>query len=163
MTKGAEVEMTSNGVVTVQAHVTYEAAAEALQAGLRKAEELGIRVGICIVDANGASVVVARMTGATARVEEGARGKATAAAGLGVSTKEFIEKRLQHNEALWRAMSSKPTTFMVEGGFPLRYQGKSVGGVGVSGAKHEEDSQVSEAVAEAFAKLAEREEAATGV
>lgn len=127
---------------------------EALQAGLDKAKELGVRVGIAIVDTNGNAVVIIRMDGSNGKADEGARGKAAFAAGLGVSTADFIENRLKHNEALWRAMAARPGIFVVQGGYPPKYEGRSVGGVGVSGAKHEEDSQVAEAVANRFTELA---------
>jgi uncharacterized protein GlcG (DUF336 family) len=141
-------------LVVTQQQVALGPAMESLQAGLDKARELGVRVGIVIVDTNGNTVVAIRMDGSGGRADEGARGKAVFAAGLGVSTADFIEKRLQHNEALWRALSSRQGIFVVQGGYPLKYEGRSVGGVGVSGAKHEEDSQVAEAVANRFAELA---------
>jgi uncharacterized protein GlcG (DUF336 family) len=143
-----------DGLVVTQTHIALEPAMASLQAGLDKARELGVRVAIAIVDTNGNTVVTIRMDGSGGRTDEGARGKATFAAGLGVSTAEFIEKRLQHNEALWRAMSSRQGIFVVQGGYPMKFEGRSVGGVGVSGAKHEEDSQVAEAVANRFEELA---------
>ena len=146
--------MAGDGIVVTQTHVALAPAMDALQAGLAKARELNIRVGIAIVDTNGHTVVAVRMDGSGGRADEGGRGKAVLAAGLGVSTADFIENRLKHNEALWRAMSSRPDSFIVQGGFPLKYNGRSVGGVGVSGAKHEEDSQVAEAVANRFAEIA---------
>jgi glc operon protein GlcG len=151
--------MATNGsrLVRTQTHVTLAAAQAAIEAGLRKAEEMGVRIGIVVVDTNGHTVASARMDGAGGRADEGARGKAVFAAGLGISTAEFIEKRLMHNEPLWRAMSSRHEIFVVQGGYPLKYQGRSVGGVGVSGAKHEEDSQVAESAANHFAEEAARE------
>ena len=141
-------------LVVTQAHVALGPAMEALQAGLAKAREIKVRVGIAIVDANGNTVVTVRMDGSGGRADQGGRGKAVAAAGLGVSTADFIENRLKHNEPLWRAMASRQDMFLVQGGFPLKVDGRTVGGVGVSGAKHEEDSQVSQAVADRFAELA---------
>lgn len=141
-------------LVVTQVHVALGPAMEALQAGLAKALEIKVRVGIAIVDANGNTVVTVRMDGSGGRADQGGRGKAVAAAGLGVPTADFIENRLKHNEALWRAMSSRQDMFLVQGGFPLKVDGRTVGGVGVSGAKHEEDSQVSKAVADRFAELA---------
>ena len=146
--------MARDDLVVTQTQVGLGAAMDSLQAGLDKAKEMGVRVGIAIVDTNGNTVVTVRMDGSNGRADEGARGKATFAAGLGVSTADFIENRLKHNEALWRAMASRPGIFVVQGGYPLKFEGRSVGGVGVSGAKHEEDSQVAEAVANRFTELA---------
>jgi uncharacterized protein GlcG (DUF336 family) len=145
--------MSDGNLVVTQTHVALAPAMEALKSGMEKAKEIGIRVGIAIVDANGHTVVTVRTDGAGGRADEGARGKAVCAAGLGVPTAEFIEKRLVHNEPLWRAMSARPDIFLVQGGYPLKYQGKTVGGVGVSGGKHEEDSQVAEAVSTRFGEI----------
>jgi glc operon protein GlcG len=146
-------------IVRTQTHITLVAAQSSIEAGLRKAEELGVNIGIVVVDQNGHTVASARMDGAGGRADEGARGKAVFAAGLGVPTAEFIEQRLVHNEALWRAMSSRHEIFVVQGGYPMKYNGRSVGGVGVSGAKHEQDSQVAEAAANSFAAQAAAENA----
>jgi uncharacterized protein GlcG (DUF336 family) len=145
--------MTHDDLVVTQRQVRLGPAMECLQAGLAKAAQLDLRVSIAIVDTEGHTVAVVRMDGSGGRTDEGARGKASTAANLGVSTAEFIETRLKQNEALWRAMSSRPGTFMVEGGFPLLLDGKAVGGVGASGAKAEQDALVSGAVAEAWDKL----------
>jgi uncharacterized protein GlcG (DUF336 family) len=133
-----------------QGHVGYLAAERVVAAALAAAEDLGVRVGVSVVDANGFLVAFARMDGAPARVEEGASGKARFAASLGRSTGDFIEQRLRHDEVLWRAMSANTDVFIVPGGFPLLHEGLPVGGVGVSGAKHEQDSEVAAAGAAAF-------------
>jgi uncharacterized protein GlcG (DUF336 family) len=144
-------------IVRTQTHVTLGAAQAAIEAGIAKARDLGVNIGIVVVDANGRMVASARMDGASDRADEGARGKAAMAAGLGVPTAEFIEKRLVHNEPLWRAMAARTDIFPVQGGYPLKYKGQKVGGVGCSGAKHEEDSQCAEAAANHFAAAAERD------
>lgn len=144
-------------LVRMQAHVTFAAAEAAVQEGLRKAQEMGVRVGICVTDAHGDMVMFVRMDGAPGGVDKGAKGKARFAASIGRSTHDFIENRLKQNEALWRAMSANPDVFIVPGGFPMKYDGRTVGGVGVSGAKHEEDSIVSQTVADAFNQAAAAE------
>ena len=62
-----------------------------MSAGLSKADELGVRIGISVVDASGLLVAFARMDGAPGRAEEGATGKARFAAAIGRSTGDFIE------------------------------------------------------------------------
>jgi glc operon protein GlcG len=138
-----------------QDHVTYAAAAAAIEAGLRKAEELGMRIAIVVTDANGGMVAVARMDGASMNTHKGALGKATASASLGRSTEDFLENRLKKDEALWRAISANPDSFIVPGGYPLVVDGRTVGAVGVSGGRHEDDSQVARAAMERFDELAD--------
>lgn len=144
----------SSEAVRGQQHVTLDAADAAVRAGLARAAEIGVKIGICVTDAHGDVVAFARMDGAPGRSDQAARGKAAFAAGMGLPTGDFIEKRLRKDEVLWRAMSSNPDIFVVPGGFPLLYEGSSVGGVGVSGAAHEQDSIVAEAAADHFASAA---------
>lgn len=140
-------------VRTVQ-HVTYEAASTALQAGVEKAKELGVRAGIVVTDANGEIVAAAKLDGANPRAWRGGLAKANASAGLGMSTEAFLEKRLTKDEVLWRALSGNPDSMFVPGGIPLLHGGKSVGAVGVSGGHYADDAKVAQAVADRFAELA---------
>jgi uncharacterized protein GlcG (DUF336 family) len=135
-------------------HVTYEAATETLRAGLDKAAELGLNVGIVVTDATGEVVAAARTDGAGPKTWRGGLMKATVAAAMGRSTRDFIEQRLKGDEVLWRAMTASPDTFLVPGGSPLIYQGKSVGGVGVSGGHYNDDERVANAAAARFSELA---------
>lgn len=135
-------------------HVTYAAAAESIQAGLAKAAELGINAGIVVTDGTGEIVVSARTDGANPRAWRGGLAKATVAAGMGISTETFLEKRLKQDEVLWRALSGNPDTMFVPGGVPLLVDGKSVGAVGVSGGHYADDAKVAQAVADRFAELA---------
>lgn len=140
-------------VVRVQRHVTYDAAVEALRAGVDKARELGVRAGIVVVDGFGEIVTVAKLDGANPKAWRGGLGKALMASGMGISTEDFIEKRLKNDEVLYRALSANPDTFIVPGGYPLLYEGKPVGGVGVSGGHYTDDSHVARAVAERYHEL----------
>lgn len=135
-------------------HVTYAAAAESIQAGLAKARELGINAGIVVTDAIGEIVVTARTDGANPRAWRGGLAKATVAAGMGISTETFLEKRLKQDEVLWRALSGNPDTMFVPGGVPLLIDGRSVGAVGVSGGHYTDDAKVAQAVADRFTELA---------
>lgn len=144
--------MEVRSVVRTEAHVTLEAAEGAIRAAVQTAEAMDVRVAIVVVDANGNFVAGVRMDGCRGRADEGAKGKAVFAIGTPRGTEDFIETRLKHNEALWRAMANRHDIWPVQGGFPLLYRGLSVGGVGVSGAKHEQDSVVAQAAATHFAE-----------
>lgn len=140
-------------VVRVVRHVTYAAAAEALTAGVAAAAELGVRAGIVVTDATGEIVAAAKADGANPRAWRGGLAKANAAAGLGMSTEAFLEKRLTKDEVLWRALSPSPDAMFVPGGVPLVYDGRSVGAVGVSGGHYDDDAKVAQAVADRYAEL----------
>jgi uncharacterized protein GlcG (DUF336 family) len=141
-------------IVKVQRNVTYAAAAEALRAALAKADELGVGAGVVVTDTRGEIVAAGKTERAGPKAWRGGLPKATAAAGLGRSTEEFLEKRLKQDEVLWRAMSANPETFLVPGGVPLIYDGVAVGAVGVSGGHYADDAKVAQAGADRFAELA---------
>ena len=140
-------------VVRVQRHVTYAAAARALEAGVAKAAQLGTNAAIVVTDTFGEIVAAARTDGANPKAWRGGHAKATAAAAMGRTTEEFVEQRLRHDEVLWRAMSAHTDVMLVPGGVPLLFDGASVGGVGVSGGHYEKDAIVAQAVADRFAEL----------
>lgn len=139
-----------------QRHVTLEAAQEVIAAGLAKAAEIGVNVGLVVVDASGEMVASARMDRAGARTCLGGMAKAKVAASIGRSTEDFLEQRLKKDEVLWRALSGNPDAMFVPGGFPLLVEGKSVGGVGASGGHYNDDAKVAKAAADHFADLATR-------
>ncbi len=145
-------------LVKVQRHVTYAAAAEVLRAALAKAQELGVNAGVVVTDARGEIVTAGKTEGAGAKTWRGGHMKATAAAGMGRSTEEFLETRLKQDEVLWRAMSANPEIFLVPGGVPLIYESGSVGAVGVSGGHYADDAKVAQAGADRFAELVEQGE-----
>jgi uncharacterized protein GlcG (DUF336 family) len=140
-------------VFRTQRHVTYAAAQQVLAAGVAAAVDLGVNVGIVVVDASGEIVAAARMDRAGARTWHGGLAKAKVAASMGRSTEEFVEQRLKQDEVLWRALSGNPDAMFVPGGFPLLVEGKSVGGVGVSGGHYRDDAKVAQAAAQRFDEL----------
>jgi uncharacterized protein GlcG (DUF336 family) len=136
-----------------QRHVTLAAARAAIDAGLAKAAEIGVNVGLVVVDASGEMVASARMDKAGARTWMGGMAKAKVAASMGRSTEDFLEQRLKKDEVLWRALSGNPDAMFVPGGFPLLVDGKSVGGVGASGGHYNDDAKVAKAAADRFHEL----------
>lgn len=135
------------------AQVSYHGAHEAIRAGLAESERIGMNCAIAVTDTAGELVAVARTDGASGNTYRGALGKAKTASVLGCSTEEFLERRLLHDEVLYRALSADDQTFLVPGGFALVVDGVVVGGVGVSGGLHEDDAKVARAAMERFAEL----------
>ncbi|WP_420639544.1 GlcG/HbpS family heme-binding protein [Candidatus Poriferisocius sp.] len=134
-------------------HITYAAASQIIGAGLAKAKELGVNAAIVITEGSGEIVAVASTEATNPRGWRGGLAKATVSAGLGVSTEFFLDKRLKQDEVLWRALSNSPDRMFVPGGIPLKFEGDTVGAVGVSGGHYEQDAEVAQAVADAFEAL----------
>lgn len=135
------------------AQVSYHAARAAIAAGLAECARIGMNCAIVVTDPAGEMIAVARTDGASANTYAGALGKARTAAVLGTSTSEFLERRLVHDEVLYRALTADQLTFLVPGGYPLVMDGSVVGGVGVSGGLHEDDAKVARAAMEEFDRL----------
>lgn len=142
--------------LTTKRHITYAAANTVITAGLDKAAELGINAAIVITEGSGEIVAVASTESMNPRGWRGGLAKASVAAGLGVSTEFFLDKRLKQDEVLWRALSNNPERMFVPGGIPLKADGQTVGAVGVSGGHYDDDAKVAQAVVDAFDALLER-------
>lgn len=140
----------SNNYVVTKSHITYAAASQIVGAGLDAASEMGINAAIVVTQGTGEIVAVASTPNGNPRGWRGGLAKASVAAGLGISTEQFLEKRLTKDEVLWRALSNNPDNMFVPGGIPLKVDGAVVGAVGVSGGHYEDDAKVAHAVVDAF-------------
>ena len=139
--------------VITKSHITYAAASKIVGAGLAAAEAMGINAAIVVTQGTGEIVAVASTPAMNPRGWRGGLAKASVAAGLGISTELFLEKRLKQDEVLWRALSNNPDNMFVPGGIPLKAAGQVVGAVGVSGGHYEDDAKVAQAVVDAFTEL----------
>lgn len=143
--------------IVTRSHITYDAATSIITAGLKKAEELKVNAAIVITEGTGEIVAVASTPGVNPRGWRGGLGKASAAAGLGISTEMFLDKRLKQDEVLWKALSNNPERMFVPGGIPFKVNGETVGAVGVSGGHYDDDVKVAQAVVDAFNALLQSE------
>ncbi len=143
--------------IVSRSHITYATATEVITAGLAKAAELKTGAAIVITEGTGEIVAVASTEGVNPRGWRGGLAKASAAAGLGISTQMFLEKRLTQDEVLWKALSNNPERMFVPGGIPFKVNGQTVGAVGVSGGHYDDDVKVAQAVVDAFDALIKSE------
>jgi len=116
--------------------LTLAHATACIERGLAKAQGLGFRVAIAVVDDAGHLVACHRMDGALWITPEIARAKANAAAGFQASTLE-LEERFNKGRQLFAgnvaALGDYEFVFG-RGGVPIVTGGRVVGAVGVSGA-----------------------------
>ena len=94
------------------AQVSYHAAHAAIAAGLEECARIGMNCAIAVTDPSGEMVAVARTDGASGNTYRGALGKAKTAAVLGCATEEYLERRLLHDEVLYRALTADDETFL---------------------------------------------------
>jgi uncharacterized protein GlcG (DUF336 family) len=109
-----------------------------------EAERLGLQVVIAIVDSGGHLVCLHRIDNTQLASVEIAREKARTAVAFRRPTKALQDTLAQTPRAL--ALPGIP----IDGGLPLIVAGRIVGGIGVSGARSEEDAVIAEAGAKAL-------------
>ena len=114
---------------------TLAEARQCIARGVAKAEDLGFKVALTVVDEAGHLVACERMDGALWATPEIARGKANAAAAFRATTldleERFTARALFANNVA--ALGAYQFVFG-RGGVPLVVNGRIVGAVGVSGA-----------------------------
>ena len=116
--------------------LTRKEARAAIERGLAKAEELGFKVAVAVVDAAGHLVACDRMDGALWITPEIARAKANAAAAFQATTHD-LETRFAAARALFAGNVAALGDYKLvfgRGGVPLVAGDRIVGAVGVSGA-----------------------------
>jgi glc operon protein GlcG len=126
--------------------IGYGQASAAVDAALRHAQELGLRVSVAVVDAGGWEVLVARGDGTPVFTPGIARVKAATAVAFRRPSAELRQMRETRPEVLEVAgaqLRFRPTD--LGGGLPVWQDGEVVAGVGVSGATPEEDTACAEA------------------
>lgn len=140
--------------------IELDDAVPVLEAGRRKAEEIGVKQTLCVVDNGGNVVALHRLPGARLTGVDIAIAKAYTAAGHERATHLFNEApsgpALPGNEAFGISHMLPGKFAIFVGGFPLRIGDEIVGGVGISGGNGEQDKAVGAAMIEAFDELAQR-------
>ena len=118
--------------------------------GRKKAESMGVKVSIAVVNQHGELILLEKMDGAIPISPQIAWGKAAASALFRRATGEF-EQRIQQNPAFWSGISSMAGGRILfgRGAVPIKKGNEVIGAVGVSGATSEEDEEIAkEAVKE---------------
>jgi glc operon protein GlcG len=125
---------------TPSAKLTLAGAQKLLDAAIAKAREMKVPECICIVDAGGQLLAMARMDGAFALSIDTALRKAQTAASYGVPTGGIaagIDLKL--------AIATEGRRINLPGGLPVIVDGHVVGAIGVGSGTGEEDREVAAA------------------
>lgn len=128
----------------------FAAAIQAVNAGLKKSNEIGTKMNIAVVDRGGNLVAFAREDGAWVGSVDISIKKARTATFFDMETQE-IGKLSQPGGSLYNIEHSNNGLITFPGGVPLiAPDGTILGGVGVSGSTVEDDKVVADAAAEGF-------------
>jgi glc operon protein GlcG len=129
---------------TATHRLTHEASLKMLQAGVAKADELGCKVSLAVVDQSCQLVAFLMMDGARYFSRRTTINKAITSASQGLPTGYAPKDREL-------SMSVRMGEFTnVEGGFPITVQGQVIGAVAAGGAKIEHDVLVARAALDAL-------------
>ncbi|HTE85682.1 MAG TPA: heme-binding protein [Dehalococcoidia bacterium] len=128
--------------------MTLEQAQSALNAALRRSQELGLNMDIAIVDAVASLKGFLRMDGAWLGSIDIAVRKARTARFFDMDT-GVIGELSQPGGPLYNIEHSNGGLITFAGGVPLKSGGEIVGGIGISGSAIENDHTVAEAGAAA--------------
>ncbi|AET33307.1 GlcG/HbpS family heme-binding protein [Pyrobaculum ferrireducens] len=121
---------------------------DAVARGVSKAEQMGIKVSIAVVDENGEVVAIYKMPGAYVFSPWVAYLKARTAAVFRRSTAELAERAAQ-NLPFYIGLTIHAGLIFGKGGLPVS-SNSFRGAVGVSGGTGDQDEEVAKAVAEAL-------------
>jgi len=130
--------------------MTLEAAMAVINAARHKAEALGLRMNIAVVDAGANLKAFVRMDGAWLGSGEVARNKAYTARAFDRPTGDLSKEAQPGGVAFGVADSTDHRIAIFPGGVPLMTNEEIAGAVGVSGGRPDQDQAVAEAGAQAF-------------
>ena len=121
--------------------ITHEASLKMIEAGIAKANEIGVRVSFAVVDASGILIAFLLMDGARFFSGRATIKKAITSASQRLATGYVAEERVVSMQI---RMDGDFTN--MPGGFPIVVGGQVIGGIGAGGAKEEEDVFVAKAM-----------------
>jgi uncharacterized protein GlcG (DUF336 family) len=125
--------------------LTIEGAMKLLNAAMAKASEMNVPQCICIVDAGGHLLTMARMDGAFALSIDTALRKAQTAAAYGIPTGDIAA-----GLDLKLAIATEGKRVNLLGGLPVIVDGHVIGGIGVGSGTGEQDKEIAKAALAAF-------------
>lgn len=122
--------------------VTLEQAEAWIRKAIGKADQLGVKVSVVVVDPGGNPVALARMDGANILSPDIARGKAFTAVAFKGNSKDMAERMKDRPVAsLGLSSASGGRIVLLPGGVIAKKGEEIIGAVGVSGASSDQDHE----------------------
>jgi uncharacterized protein GlcG (DUF336 family) len=125
--------------------ISAELAHRIVAAAERKATAMGHPMVIAIVDESGVLKAFSRMDGAALLSVQVAQDKAYTAVGFGLSTDAWHDFIKDDAPLATGAPAQIDRLITFGGGYPIKVDGKVVGGIGVSGGHYTQDMEVARA------------------
>jgi uncharacterized protein GlcG (DUF336 family) len=118
--------------------IHWQAAAKATAAATARAEDLGIKINVAVVDKGGNLLAFQRMNGAFLHSIDISIDKAYTAAGFGFPTSQWMDE-IRELPQLREGIVQRDRLVIFGGGLPIQQDGQVIGGIGVSGGSEEQD------------------------
>lgn len=123
-------------------NVTLDQAEAWIKKAIAKANQLGVKVSVVVVDSGGNPVALARMDGANFLSPDIARGKAFTAVAFRSHSKEMAERMKDRPVAgMGLTQASGNRVVLLPGGVVAKKGEDVIGAVGVSGATSDQDHE----------------------
>lgn len=119
--------------------LTLEFAQELTRIACDKADELGIRVCVTVVDSSGVLTAFARMDGAPLVAEGASQKKARTAVGFGLKTGEQWHTFIKDDPILSSGVQALDDFILLGGGSTVVVDDEIVGAIGVAGGHYKQD------------------------
>ena len=129
--------------------LSTKSARNIIASALEEAEALNLAIAVVVADPHGHVLASVRMDGVSPTVLSFAEDKAYTSANMKRSTEAFSE-RMASSDSLKMGLSTRPRLLVWGGGLPIFFEGKLIGGLGISGAKDHEDIAIGKKVLARF-------------
>ena len=131
-------------VTVEQNNIHWEAAHALVQAAVRRADELNVKVNVAVVDSGGHLAAFLRMPGSAFHSVDVAISKAYTAMSFGMPTSKWQDVIDSLSIPCKTGLPSVDRLMTCGGGVPIELDGRRIGAIGVSGATEKQDEEIAE-------------------
>ena len=130
--------------IVEQNNIHWEAAHALVQAAVRRADELNVKVNVALVDSGGHLAAFLRMPGSAFHSVDVAISKAYTAMSFGMPTSKWADVMDTLSIPCKTGLPSVDRLMTCGGGVPIEHDGHRIGAIGVSGATEKQDEEIAE-------------------
>jgi uncharacterized protein GlcG (DUF336 family) len=138
-----------NAMTIVKHSIDAETAEKAVDAAVKKAAELKLKMCVAVTDEAGDLKAFLRMDGAPKLSIEIAENKAYTAASFSMPTHAWFDF-IKDDPPLLHGITHTPKLVVFGGGFPIKLKGEIVGAIGLSGGHYSQDMECAKAALKAI-------------
>ncbi len=131
-------------VTVEQNNIHWEAAHALVEAAVRRAAELDVKINVAVVDSGGHLAAFLRMPGSAFHSVDVAVSKAYTAMSFGMPTSKWQEVMDGLSLPCKTGLPSVDRLMTCGGGVPIEFDRRWIGAIGVSGATEKQDEEIAQ-------------------